>query len=351
MKNKKTGTKLLTALFIYFALLWTLSLVERVSERANIKSFEDALWYSIVTLTTVGYGDFFPVTPVGKILGLMFILGSLGLLGFIFGKASEFIAEINWRKQMGHYGTSFEKHIVIIGWDSFSRSIVRDLIAAGQKVAIVTPDKNDIDLIYSEFSSDHVFCLFSDLKNIQMFEKAAIARSAMIMINLKDDTEKLICMLNIRKEYPGTRFVLALENSDLSNTFYSAGATFVLSKNEIASKLMASYIFEPDVADMTNDLLTISQKNEEYDIKEFRILSDNPYAGKNYGEAFADLKKRFNVLSIGLTKCNEKNERRLMKLPPDDTKIDIGDYLILIMSGKESESIKQIFKTSEGIVF
>lgn len=351
MKKKNTGTKLLLALGAYVALLYLLSIVESGHEKANIKSIGDAWWYSMVTLTTVGYGDFYPVTPAGKFLALMFILGSLGLLGFIIGKATEFISEINWRKQMGHYGTSFENHIVIIGWDNFAHSIVRDLTQAGQRIAIVTNEKNDIDLIYTEFSSDNVFCLFCDLKNIGLFEKASISKAAMIFVNLKDDTEKLICMLNIRKEYDKTRFVLALENSDLSNTFYSAGATFVLSKNEIASKLMASYIFEPDVADMTNDLLTISQKNEEYDIKEFKIISENVLAGKSYGEVFAELKSKLNVLAIGLSKPQKDGARKLMKLPPDDTKVEIGDYLLVIMSGNEISAIKDLFKTNEGVVY
>ena len=351
MKKKNTGTKLLIAVIGYLLLLFLLSSVEARNESGNIKCFADAWWYSMVTLTTVGYGDFYPVTPAGKFLSLMFILGSLGLLGFIIGKATEFISEVNWRKQMGFYGTSFEKHIVIIGWNNFAHSIVKDLIQANQHIAIITNEKNDIDLIYTEFSSDQVFCLFCDLKNIQMFEKANISKAAMIFVNLKDDTEKLICMLNIKKECPRARFVLALENSDLSNTFYSAGATFVLSKNEIASKLMASYIFEPDVADMTNDLLTITQQNEDYDIKEFKIIPENPFAGKTYGEIFAELKKQLNVLPIGLCKCHDDGTRKLLKLPADEIKVEAGDYLIVIMSGKEIEPVKQLFKTGEGIVY
>jgi voltage-gated potassium channel len=351
MKKKKTGSKLLLAVGAYLLLLYLLSIVESPHEKANIKSFADAWWYSMVTLTTVGYGDFYPVTPAGKFLSLLFILGSLGLLGFIIGKATEFISEINWRRQMGHYGTSFENHIVIVGWNNFAHSMIKDLIQAGQQVAIITNEKNHIDLIYAEFSSEKVFCLFSDLKNISMFEKASISKAAMIFVNLSDDTEKLICMLNIRKEYPGVHFVLALENSDLSDTFYSAGATFVLSKNEIASKLMASYIFEPDVADMTNDLLSISQKSEEYDIKEFKIINENPLAGKNYGEVFAELKSKFNVLAIGLSKTLENGTRKLIKLPPDQTKVESGDYLIVIMSGNEAGKIKEMFKINEGIVY
>ncbi|GAB4268831.1 MAG: hypothetical protein Kow0029_04440 [Candidatus Rifleibacteriota bacterium] len=351
MRHKNTGATLIYAIIIYLGLLYTLSLVECNNEGSNIKCFSDALWYSLVTLTTVGYGDFYPVTPVGKFLALIFILGSLGLLGFIIGKATEFISEIRWRKKMGHYGTNFENHVVIIGWNDFSLTMVKDLVQANQHIAIITDDKNDIELIQTEFSSDQVFCLFADLKNISMFEKANIKNAAMIFINLKDDTEKLISILNIKKEYAGAKFIVALDNSDLTDTFYSAGASFVLSKNEIASKLMASYIFEPDVADMTNELLTISHNNEDYDIKEFRVIETNPLSGKTYGEAFYELKKKFNVLAIGLCKCDKDGNRTIHKLPEDNLKIDIGDYLIIIMSGQATDQIQQLFATSEGICY
>lgn len=348
MKKKYGFLKLAAALSCYALLLFLLSVAERSSEKANIKSFGDALWYSMVTLTTVGYGDFYPVTPAGRAMALMFIIGSLGLLGFIIGRATEAISEIRWRKKMGLYGTAFENHVVIIGWDSFSQAITRQLTQAASKVAIITDDKDSIELIQNDFSPDQVFTLFADLKNVSTFEKANIAHSSMIFVNLKDDTEKLISLLNVRKMLPAARFIVAVDNADLTETFYTAGASFVLSKNEIASKLMASYIFEPDVADITNDLLTISQRNDDYDIKEFKIVKENTFAGKKFGEVFSALKNKLNVLAIGICKHGKDGKRNIFKLPADDVMVDCGDYLIIIMSGKETEQVKEQFKIGEG---
>ena len=57
--------------------------VESGAESSSIKTYGDALWYMIVTLTTVGYGDLYPVTMAGKIIGVLFILASMGMLGAI----------------------------------------------------------------------------------------------------------------------------------------------------------------------------------------------------------------------------------------------------------------------------
>ncbi len=350
VQKKHTFLRLIFALGLYFFLLLLLSVVEGNVENSNIKNFPDALWYSMVTLTTVGYGDYYPVTATGRFLALMFILGSLGLLSYIIGRATETISEIGWKRKMGFYGTAFENHVVIIGWDDFSNSITRQLTQADNKIAIITADKDIIDLIQNDFPSSNVFTLFCDMKNIESFKNANIDKASMVFVNLKDDTEKLITVLNIKKAFPTTKFIVALDNADLTETFYSGGASFVLSKNEIASKLMASYIFEPDVADMTNDLLTISQSAEDYDIKEFKVMQDNPYAGKHFGEIFAELKSKYNVVAIGVCKLDKEGKRKIFKLPPNDLKLEINDYLIVIMSGKESDQIKELFKTGEGVL-
>ena len=77
-------------LLIYFVLLFLLVQVEKNAEGTTIKTFEQALWYSIVTFTTVGYGDIAPVTIAGRTIASVFLLIGIGLLGFFIGFMAEF---------------------------------------------------------------------------------------------------------------------------------------------------------------------------------------------------------------------------------------------------------------------
>ena len=77
---KKTRKVLLTALAVYVILLMLLLAAESKRPDASIRSFGDALWFSLVTMTTVGYGDLTPITPLGRLLGLVFALCSVGIL-------------------------------------------------------------------------------------------------------------------------------------------------------------------------------------------------------------------------------------------------------------------------------
>jgi hypothetical protein len=84
MKGKKLPLALAAAAF-YALLLVLLTAAEKNAPDANIVSIPLALWYSLTTLTTVGYGDYYPVTVAGRILGAVFQLMSVGILAVLIG--------------------------------------------------------------------------------------------------------------------------------------------------------------------------------------------------------------------------------------------------------------------------
>ena len=337
------------ALLIWAILVSLLAWAERGHENSPIQSVGDAAWYSLVTLTTVGYGDKYPVSVAGKAIGAVFLLGSLGVLGVLVFKVSEHISDIRERRRMGYNGTSFSKHVLIVGWDEFARSVAHQLLNADLRLAIVTDAKDDVDLIYEQFPRDKVYVLFADLKDPLVLEKAGIRNAGMVFPNLETDTDKLVAILNIKRQFPDTQFVVALDHEDLRGTFRAAGVTFVLSRGEIAAKLVASYIFEPDVAEYETDLLASAKEAGEYDIQQYLVKPGNPYLGRTYGETFADLKREHNVVLIGLAKTSD-GERRLLKLPSDDVRIDAGDHIIMIVNGVTERAISRVFGTAEGVL-
>ena len=89
---KKSVKLILSALAVYLVLLLLLLAAESASPDASIRSFGDALWFSLVTMTTVGYGDLSPVTPLGRVLGTVFVLCSVGILTALIGVSLRLIS-------------------------------------------------------------------------------------------------------------------------------------------------------------------------------------------------------------------------------------------------------------------
>ncbi|MEQ9307236.1 MAG: TrkA family potassium uptake protein, partial [Marinoscillum sp.] len=177
-----------------------------------------------------------------------------------------------------------------------------------------------------------------------------IEQSSIVFVNLDDDTEKLVYILNMKKNFPNLDYVVTLDNGDLKNTFISAGVTNTISKHELSSKLLASYMFEPDVAAYSESIMSFARGDADYDIKQFLVTPQNPYVGKPYQETFFDLKSKYNSVLIGITKRDKFGNKKLIKNPLGDLKIAPGDYLILILNGKAFKLLRKTFHVDEGYI-
>lgn len=345
---RRTIITILMVIVIYSTLITLLLRLESGLPGSKLNTLQDALWYLVETLTTVGYGDALPITYWGKMIGFVFLFSSFGVYGFIIGQIANFMSTLKEQKDLGLNGTQFANHAVIIGWNDFAQNVISHLVAAGRQVAIITKDRSSIDIIREYYSGDNVFTLYSDYNNFDLLEKANLRNASIVFINLEDDTEKLVYIINIKKHFQNLNYVVTLDNGNLKSTFVNAGVTYAISKNEISSKLLASYIYEPDVAIFSEELIAYAHEDYEYDMKEFLITGSNPFIGMPYEKAFFDFKKQCNVVLIGLVKVND-GKRNLLKNPEGGIPIQSGDYLVMLMDRKGQERLKRVFNIEEGV--
>jgi voltage-gated potassium channel len=323
-------------------------LLEKGKEGSNINSFTDALWYSIITLTTIGYGDKFPVTGLGKILALIFVLGSVGVLGFVISQISNKIMKIMEDKKLGYNGTKFENHVVIINWNPFAMQILSEIVNANQKAVIVTKNKSDVDYIYSHFEEKQTFCLYSDFFDANILSKTNIEKSATVLLNFEDDTENLVQLISIKASYPNLNFVISLNNPSLKSTFQSLGVTFTLSKNEVAAKLVASYVFEPQVAAITEGLMSSATDDDDLGMMQYKVVPQNEFLNYKCMDLFIELKKQFNMILVGISKL-EGNSHKIYRNPGNELTVQLNDYLIVLGTKLAKEKVIAKFKVEEGI--
>src|SRR5882724_1150251 len=157
---------------VYGTFIWVLLELEEGVPNSKLNTTQDAMWYLVETLTTVGYGDALPVTYWGRMIGFVFLLSSLGVYGFVIGQIANIMSTIKEQKELGLNGTNFKNHVVIIGWNDFGQSVISHLVGAGKQVAVITKERPHIDIIHEYYTTDMVYTLFSDYNNFDQLEKA-----------------------------------------------------------------------------------------------------------------------------------------------------------------------------------
>ncbi len=101
---------LVAALILVFTIAWFVFRVEQNAPNANIKTYHDAVWWAFVTITTVGYGDYYPVTGWGQSLAVILMFFGLGIIGVLSSYlSSTFISLQRRRKEKGEGGNEQDR--------------------------------------------------------------------------------------------------------------------------------------------------------------------------------------------------------------------------------------------------
>lgn len=333
IKSKKL-LLFVSAVLTYNVLIYILYSVEVGHEGANINNLSDTYWYSVVTLTTVGYGDFFPVTFWGRFIGMAFVLGSLGILGYVLTELSLKISEYVKKRDMGHFGTSMKNHCIIIGWNAFSKQVAEQIIKADEDLAIVVDTEADLKAIKQLYANKNCFVLVSELNDFDNLNKVNITDAKRVYISFENDTDTLVYTISLKKKFEFIKCVVAIENIELKTSFNYLGVQFIIPKKEIVSKFIASYIFEPNVALLTEDLISTSNTEEDLDICETILTQNHELIDALYFDAFVNLKKDKGIVLIAISR-----DSILIKTPEDNFKLKENDVLIYIANGMNKQAI------------
>jgi voltage-gated potassium channel len=90
---------LVTALILVFTIAWLVLLAEQSNPHANIKTYHDAVWWAFVTITTVGYGDYYPVTGWGQSFAVILMFFGLGIIGVLSSYLASTFISLQRRRQ------------------------------------------------------------------------------------------------------------------------------------------------------------------------------------------------------------------------------------------------------------
>ena len=306
----------------------------------NIQRLDDALWWSTVTLGTIGYGDHYPVSLGGRLTAGAFIMTTMVFIAIVLSGIQSAVMDYNRLRWLGMTGTNMKNHVIVCGWSSISKVATPELLAAGRKVAVICEDQNDISLIKEICDDDNrLFITVGDPTGLPALQRANHREAHTLIIATPEDTTNLISSLNVRSNSPDLRIIVYVQRPELRTTFSASGVTYVASPFEIGGRLVASAAFEPEVAQLVD---TMTSGLSDCDIQQFTVTKGSSAEGMTVSEIRKKMIDNDGALLIATA---EKNPEKIdgegweVKGNPSTKKKMVAGEIIIFMGTPEENTV------------
>ncbi|MFC4778649.1 ion channel [Paenibacillus sp. GCM10023252] len=150
----------------------------------------NAMWWVMTTIATVGYGDYYPVTPAGKGLAMLLYVFGIGLLSLLIGKIIDAAAELQRRRGSGKLKYGGQGHIIVINWSTKTKLAVEEILSSSSQADILIIDHGE----KHPFDHPRVHFVSGDAASEDVLEQASIttASSAIIFADGSIDDSSLV---------------------------------------------------------------------------------------------------------------------------------------------------------------
>jgi voltage-gated potassium channel len=163
-------------------------MVEDTSRKSNITTLKDAIWWTFVTATTTGYGDYYPISSAGRFSGILLMFFGIVLAGVVTGNIASALVEKQLKEGRGLKDIKLKNHFIICGWKRDMPEILYNIMEknrnflASEIVLINMADPAEIDNLRSDSRFSHVNYIHGDYIDERVLNRANLKDAARVII-------------------------------------------------------------------------------------------------------------------------------------------------------------------------
>jgi voltage-gated potassium channel len=289
----------------------------------------DVVYFTIVSLTTLGYGDISPVSDEARMLNAVLLTPVRVFLWVLFlGTAYEMTLlrlKLREERHMRELQDRLKNHVIICGYGVKGRSIVTELMAHGheaQDIVVIDPSEDAVGIA----AKDGLVAFRGDASSEAMLKTASIERAASVMVTPdRDDACVLIC-LTVRSLAPDVELVAAVREEENIKLLYGAGASLVIAPSVSGGRLMASAVRQRAVPYFMEDVLAFGKGI---------AMAERVVTEEEQGMLAAELSGLENTLVLGVMRGAERCPfYEIVRMP-----LEPGD-VVVYLSGDPSGRVR-----------
>ena len=244
----------------------------------------DALYMTIITITTVGFGEVVPLDDQSKVFTIFLILISLVVVGYALSVITEYILSKNnieelKQKKMQKLIDSFKNHVIICGYGRNGKQAARKLAAHKRPFVIIEKDKNVVERL----KFDQVPYVIGNANEDEVLLQAGVDRASCFICALPNDADNLFVVLSARQMNKTINIISRASQESSYEKLKFAGANNVILPDMIGGDHMASLVVVPGLMEFLDNLSIVGKSNiniEEvaveklYNTKKERTIKD-----------------------------------------------------------------------------
>ncbi len=280
-------------------------------DRAGLKdnidghvSFVDVIYFTTITVTTVGYGDIVPVTDRARLFDTFIVTPVRVFVWIIFlGTAYTFVLRSTWERiRTRMIGNRLKRHSIVCGYGASGAFAANELILSGHKPEDIVVIDLDAERVEAATEAGMI-AVCGDATHNAVLESARIGDAAAILVTTDRDDSAALVVLSARQlnhHAVITASARAQENEDL---LYQAGATVVLNSVRLGGQLLARAVNNRNAVDFVTDLASASKRV---------VIRERPAAAADIGRPLAEIDTGLGVRLIrdGAIICSSDPEAR-----------------------------------------
>lgn len=328
--------RFLYALFLLVAVLGGGTLGYCLLEGWNVL---DALYMTVITMATVGYGETHPLDPAGKAFTIGLIIISIGSAGYVVSTLAAFIVEGEFFRliqehRMDQRIARLTDHIILCGGGRIGRYIADEFYRTGAPFVLI---EKGADTLESALEIGDFPYLHADATQDEALRMAGIERARGLVAALGEDKDNLFVVLSARVLNPKLRIIARVSDEENASKLRIAGADEVISPNAIGGLRMASVMLRPAVVTFLDEMLRVPGQTLRVD--EVHIENVPQFIGKTLRET--DIGRRTGMLVMAIKSAESGYQFN----PGANTVLKAGDILIVVGT---REQIAKLHETTAG---
>ena len=284
-------------------------------------SWIDSLYMTIITLSTVGYGEVHTLTGAGKIWSILIIIfGVSGIGALIRTLNEEFIQLELFRKNtMMKTISKLKNHYVICGYGRMGAVIAKELQEKNLEFVIIENNEQKVEIIRSK----GLFCVNGDATSEETLQDARVDQAVGVAVVLDTDQDNLFVTMSMKTTNPDLFILSRCAKEDNESKLIRAGANKVVNPYTAGGHRMAEILSKPQVED---SISVVSPKHSDLNLTldEISLKDLNQYDGVLIKDS--NIREEFDVMIVGIIK--ETGESIINPAP--DTILS-NKYTILLM--------------------